>query len=74
MEEQKNKEVKMQPKASSKQDNSELTNEQLKDMADKLFKENRWLRQQNQQMILQSHSVSISQLFSLPHVFLYRFV
>lgn len=52
MEEQK-KEVQMQPMAGSKQDNtkqSELTKEQLKDMADKLFNENRWLRQQNQQM------------------------
>ena len=43
----------MQPMAGSKQDSikqSELTKEQLKDMADKLFNENRWLRQQNQQM------------------------
>lgn len=53
MEEQKNKskEVKMNP--TSNQDNTkqpELTMEQLKDMADKLFNENRWLRQQNQQM------------------------
>lgn len=28
----------------------ELTKAQLKEMADKLFNENRWLRQQNQQM------------------------
>ena len=48
MEEQKNnsKEIKMQ--STDKQ--PEFTKEQLKDMADKLFNENRWLRQQNQQM------------------------
>jgi hypothetical protein len=54
MEEQKNnsKEVKMQPMAGKKQDNikqPELTIEQLKELADKLFNENRWLKNQLQQ-------------------------
>ena len=54
MEEQKNnsKEVEMQPMIGKKQDNTkqpELTMEQLKELADKLFNENRYLRHQLQQ-------------------------
>lgn len=53
MEEQKNKskEVKMEPQVNTKVDNdASLSYEQLRDMADKLFNENKWLRQQNHQM------------------------
>ena len=52
MEEQKNnsKEVKMQPTKGSNGKQPELTKEQLTEMANQLFNENRALRQQNQQM------------------------